>query len=226
MDKSDAVLPSGIQNLLIERRQQQEHASGELGQADFLELMVTQLENQDPSNPMESGEFLSQIAQFGTVNGIAELQQSFSSLATSLQSSQALQASTLVGREVAVAGNEVHRTEDGTNRFAFELPSTATEVEVTISDSSGTLVRTQSLGVQDAGFHEFSWDGLTDTGEIAPAGNYRVNLQAVRDGAPEAVETFVRAPVESVTVGRDGSPPLLHLTELGAIDMGAVKRVF
>ena len=70
----------------------------ELGQSQFLELMITQIKHQDPLNPAEGGEFLSQLAQFGTVNGITELQSSFDVLATTLQSSQALQASTILPR--------------------------------------------------------------------------------------------------------------------------------
>ena len=75
---------------------------GDLGQEDFLHLMLTQLKNQDPFKPMESGEFLGQIAQFGTVQGLAGLQTSFDSLSSSLVSNQALQASTVVGRSALV----------------------------------------------------------------------------------------------------------------------------
>ena len=89
-----------------------------LGQDEFLELMMTQLQNQDPLNPAESGEFLSQIAQFGTVNGITELQQSFSTLASSLQSNQALQASTMVGRSVLVENNILQLGATGESNIA------------------------------------------------------------------------------------------------------------
>ena len=104
MDKSISSVLTGIESLSSDRLKQTVEKKS-LGQEEFLELMMTQLQNQDPLNPAESGEFLSQIAQFGTVNGITELQQSFSTLASSLQSNQALQASTMVGRSVLVESN-------------------------------------------------------------------------------------------------------------------------
>ena len=89
MDKPSAILPGALDSLRI-ADQQKTQGSDERGQEAFFDLMVTQLQNQDPFNPLESGDFLGQIAQFGTVNGIAELEQSFAGLASSLQSSQAL----------------------------------------------------------------------------------------------------------------------------------------
>ena len=104
MDKPSAILPGALDQFAL-RETETNRDQGELGQAEFFDLMVTQLKNQDPFKPMESGEFLGQIAQFSTVDGIGGLQRSFESLAGSLQSSQALQASTMVGRSVALPGD-------------------------------------------------------------------------------------------------------------------------
>ena len=106
MNNSISGLPPELAGL--ELKQPEKKANDELGQSEFLDLMIAQLQHQDPLNPADSGEFLGQLAQFGTVNGITELQNSFADLATSLQSSQALQASTLVGRNVLIPGNVVN----------------------------------------------------------------------------------------------------------------------
>ena len=99
--------------------------SQELGQEEFLQLMLTQLENQDPFKPMESGEFLGQLAQFGTVTGLGELQQSFESLSGSLISDQALQAASLVGRSVTIESGEGLLKTDSPLTGAVELPTSS-----------------------------------------------------------------------------------------------------
>jgi flagellar basal-body rod modification protein FlgD len=104
----------------------------ELGQDDFLELMVAQLKNQDPMKPMESGEFLGQLAQFGTVNGIRSLQSSSKGLLSTLQSVQALQASNLVGRSVLVKGEAGLWIKEGHLSGMIELPTQATTVQVMV----------------------------------------------------------------------------------------------
>ena len=98
-------------------------ANDDMGQADFLKLMTTQLRNQDPFEPLENGEFLAQIAQFGTVTGIQELQQSFGDLSSALQSNRALQASVLVGKQVLVEGSQAELGADTPLRGAVELPA-------------------------------------------------------------------------------------------------------
>ena len=102
-DFSD-FLPPGISNLGISSAEPKNEDRQELGQDQFFDLMVAQLTNQDPLNPLESNEFIAQVAQFSTVNGIKQVQESIGELATSFQSGQALQASTMVGRDVLVPG--------------------------------------------------------------------------------------------------------------------------
>lgn len=112
MDKPSGILPPGFEQFrLVENDAAAKRK--ELGQDEFFELIITQLQNQDSFKPMERGDFLGQIAQFSTVNGISDLQQSFATLATSLQPSQALQASTMVGREVVVPRDVVALKTDG-----------------------------------------------------------------------------------------------------------------
>ncbi len=127
----------------------------ELGQEEFLNLMITQLKNQDPFKPLESGEFLGQLAQFGTVSGLAGLQTSFNSLASSLVSNQALQAAGLVGRTALVESDTAALPAGGIVEGAVELPATSGRVVVEISDATGEVVRHIELGGQAEGLVRF-----------------------------------------------------------------------
>lgn len=225
MDNPIGFLPPGLEGLGIERQQETATPAGDLQQEQFLELMLTQLQNQDPLKPMENGDFLGQIAQFGTVSGITELQQSFSSLAASLQSSQALQASTMVGRNVLVSSDTVRLDPKEPAAMAFELPSPASDVRLVVEDGLGQVVRQLPLGGRDTGLADFTWDGFNDSGVRAAPGVYAIKVEAVLDGVNQAVPTFVQVPVESVTLSRDGQPPVLNLTDIGAVDLGSIKRV-
>jgi flagellar basal-body rod modification protein FlgD len=225
MDNPIGLLPPGLENLAIEHQKKTVVSSGDLQQEQFLELMLTQLKNQDPLKPMESGDFLGQIAQFGTVSGIGELQQSFSSLAASLQSSQALQASTMVGRNVLIESESLRLGNQSEQGLAFELPVAANDVRLVIEDQSGQVIRQVGFGAQEKGLVDFTWDGLDNAGARVVPGTYVLKASAVIDGANEALSTFIQAPVESVTLARDGQPPVLNLTDIGAIELGAIKRV-
>lgn len=175
-------------------------ASKELGQEQFLELMIAQLKNQDPMKPMENGEFLSQMAQFGTVSGIQDLQKSFGQMANALQSNQALMASSLVGRAVLVPGAKLTYT--GTPALAAaELPQAASDVRVTVTDAGGQVLRQFNLGAQSAGTVKFTWDGLTNAGQPLASGQYNVKVEAVNAGKTSALATYVAARVDSVSLG-------------------------
>ena len=224
MDKPISPLLNGLESLSSDRLKATPEKKS-LGQEEFLELMMTQLQNQDPLNPAESGEFLSQIAQFGTVNGITELQQSFSTLASSLQSNQALQASTMVGRSVLVEHNALQLTSGSAASFAVDLPQSVAGLEISISDNAGQVVRQFNLGTQGGGIVDFSWDGLNNNGEQVAAGAYRVTAEAVIEGQNQSLNTLVVAPVESVSLARDGSEPTLNVSNIGAVALDSVRRV-
>ena len=165
-----------------------------LGQDDFLKLMTTQIQNQDPLKPMENTEFFSQIAQFSTVSGIEKLQGSFSDLATQLTSSQALDASSLIGRNVLVPSSVGVLDADGL-AGAIDVPGSGT-AQIQIRDGNGVLVRTLDLGSQPAGQLAFEWNG-TDAG----TGGCRVNVNtASLLDYPVFVRTPVAAPVAAVAV--------------------------
>jgi flagellar basal-body rod modification protein FlgD len=199
-------------------------ASDKLGQEQFLELMIAQLKNQDPMKPMQNGEFLSQMAQFGTVSGIQDLQKSFSGLASSLQSNQALMASSLVGRAVLAPGDSATLASGGNLLAAVDLPRSAPNVMVDITDSSGQLVRRLELGAQDAGSTRFGWDGLSSAGTPAPAGRYKMTAQVQGGTERYAVNTLIEARVDSVTLG-GANGLVLNLAGIGPVNLADVRQI-
>jgi flagellar basal-body rod modification protein FlgD len=198
--------------------------SDKMGASDFLKLMTTQLNNQDPTKPMQSGEFFSQIAQFSTVAGIQELQASFQQVATAMYSSQTLQASAMVGRSVLVPTNAATYAGSAVNGVV-ELPSSTTNLTVNISDQSGQLVRRLNLGQQPSGTVHFNWDGMSDQGAPMSPGVYSFNAQAQVGGEPVAVTTNLASKVESVTMGAGGQGITLNLTGIGSIPLSNVKQI-
>lgn len=198
--------------------------SGALQQESFLELMIAQFQNQDPFKPMENGDFLGQLAQFGTVSGIEELQQSFASFADSLYSDQALQASGLIGREVLIPSGTGMLGATGGVRGAAELVTSTASMIVQVTDASGQLVRRMDLGVQESGLNYFNWDGLNDAGQRMPPGAYQMAVIAGPDGMREQMPVLVEARVDSVTLGNAGGV-LLNLDQLGEVPLADVRRI-
>ncbi|MBI3186448.1 MAG: flagellar hook assembly protein FlgD [Gammaproteobacteria bacterium] len=195
-----------------------------LGQDEFLELMTTQLRNQDPMEPMDNGEFLAQIAQFGTVNGVNELLVSFQDLAANLQSSQALQASNLIGHQVLVEHDEGYLSATGMVQGAADLGSSA-DVAVNIYDLSGQVVNRIELGAQSPGLVPFIWDGTTFGGERAAAGRYRIEVEATRFGESESITPMVASTVTSLTLGGIGREMQVELENLGQIPFSQINQI-
>lgn len=195
----------------------------QLGQAEFLELMIAQLRNQDPFKAMDPSQFLGQLAQFGTVTGIQEMQTAFATLSESMRSSQVLEGATMVGREVLVASGEVTLPGTGAVEGAIDIPSGASSVQVNILDDAGQLVRRMTVPATE-GLTEFSWDGLTDGGERAEAGAYSVEAIANVGGQAVSLETLIESRVGSVTIDA-GRGLTLNTTTLGARSLSEVRRV-
>ncbi len=200
-------------------------AASALGQQDFLNLMLAQLKNQDPTKPMDSSAFLGQLAQFSTVSGIGDLQKSFSGFASSISSNQSLQAAALVGHSVLAPGGSAMLNAGGSIDGAVDLPASAGEVTVNVYDTSGQLVRRVPMGTQPAGLSGFHWDGLTDNGAAAAPGVYVISASALLNGQTQAVNTLVADKVNSVNIGANGSGLTLNLSGLGSVDFSTVREI-
>jgi flagellar basal-body rod modification protein FlgD len=197
----------------------------ETDQDQFMQLLLAQLKNQDPLEPQENGEFLAQLAQMETASGIGELQQSFDSFASSMQSNSALQASSLVGRNVLAPGGFASLESGSEVNGQIDLSTSTTNLTLEITDSSGQLVRTIPMGTQGAGEVNFNWDGKDENGQVLPPGGYRIQALASVGNEPVAQNVFVSARVDSVTIGQGGQGLRLNLSGLGSIDFSEVREI-
>ncbi|APZ42985.1 flagellar hook assembly protein FlgD [Acidihalobacter ferrooxydans] len=197
-----------------------------LGESTFLKLMVTELQNQDPTSPLKSQNFLAQLAQFSAVSGIQNLQTTVSGLAGSLSKTQTLQAAGLVGRNVLVSASQADLPSQGSLNGAVDVTTPAKDVVVGIYNASGQLVRQLDLGMQSAGLASFSWDGKNAQGGSAPAGTYTLRAEGVVNGKNEALGTLTDAPVNSVTLDQKNAGVTLGLGNgLGSVDLSKVRRI-
>ncbi len=198
----------------------------ELGQEQFLKLLTTQMTHQDPNKPMENGDFLGQMAQFSTVEGIGTLNESFSSFANSLSSGQALQAASLVGQSVLVPSDRaIMSLTDGLSGEII-LNEDSEDLRLTYLDSNGMPVKTVTLGDQKAGNVAFKWDGLLNDGTFTDPGVYQVRAEATVDGKNTVLQTYVNAKVESVDLSQSNEGIQLSLAGLNNVGFNQVKKIF
>jgi flagellar basal-body rod modification protein FlgD len=197
----------------------------ELGQEDFLMLMTTQLRNQDPFKPMENGEFMGQLAQFGTVSGIEEVRTELRNLSGSLVSNQSLQAAAMLGHQVLIPGNRAVLEAGSTVSGAVELSNAATNLNIGIYDLSGQLIRNVSLGNQSPGMVTFNWDGLATDGSAVPPGRYEIRAEAMSGGVNEAYDVLLSDTVRSVSLPAAGMPLTLELASLGNVSFSDIRQI-
>ena len=199
--------------------------STNLDQTDFIQLLVAQVKNQDPSKPLEPSQFMNQLAQFSTVNGIQDLNTSFNSLAGQLTSDQALQAAGLVGRNILIPGGDAVIEEGGSVKGSITLPADAADVTVKVVNTQGVEVRTLSMGSAKAGQLQFQWDGFEDDGSVAPAGQYLIRAEALSGSERVAIEVDLEKKVNSVTLGQDNRETKLNLENGSTVNLNDVLAI-
>lgn len=217
-------------NLSISKRQDTKKNTNELGQAAFLELMITQMNNQNPLSPQDNSEFVAQLAQFSSVEGLERLNNSFNSF----MSNNALQASSLVGRSVSVESEKSALMMGGIVAGSATVNHTTNDLKVNVYDDVGALVQTIPVGSVPAGEMVFRWDGqnMEVNGKLldweagdnaAPVGEYRFEVTATQNGQTEALKTSLSANVNSVAIGENGEL-ILNLAGIGAVNANQVKQ--
>lgn len=196
----------------------------ELGQDDFLTLMLAQIKAQDPLKPMENAEFITQMAQFSTVTGVQDLNTAFGELAGALQVNQGLQAATLVGRDAMVEANTIDYEAGSPQKGAVGLTHGASDVVVQVTDASGSLIREVHLGDQPAGLTNFEWDGLDSKGQEVASGRYTFTAVAATDNGQAALPTYLAGEVGRVTLNSTGGA-YLELNGLGTVPFGDIRQI-
>jgi len=196
-----------------------------LGQDDFLSLMIAQVRNQDPFEPMQNGDFIAQMAQFATVDGVNGMQSSLAGLNKSLNSSQALAAADLVGRSVLAPVHNVHLEAQGSISGAIAETPGASSIILDIFDAAGALVSRRAITPRATGSTPFVWEGLNDAGQRLAPGNYRLSAQAMVDGEAMAVQTRMRQRIDSVSFGASLDDLGLNLQDGSRVAFSAVQEI-
>jgi flagellar basal-body rod modification protein FlgD len=178
-------------------------------QNTFLQLLVAQLKNQDPTNPMDSSQMTSQLAQISTVQGISQLNTSLSSLSTQLAAGQQSQAALLIGSTVLAPGNSVAVASGKAGAFGVQLTSAVSDLQVVVKNSAGTIVNTIDLGKQSAGTIPVGWTPTDTAGNTLPDGTYTITATGTINGQEATATTLTGATVESVVTQSSGTAGLV-----------------
>ena len=193
-----------------------------LTQDRFIKLLTTQLQNQDPLNPVDNAEMTSQMAQISTVNGLEKLNKTLETLLADSQSAQALQAAALVGHGVLVPGEGV-ALKDGLAFGGYELDGAADNVTIEIRDANGLLMRSIDVGDMESGVHGFAWDGLTTAGVAAAEGKYSFKVTAKQDGDAVKATELSYGSVDGLV--REGGTYSVSVGNLGKFGTSEIRMV-
>ena len=195
-----------------------------LGQEDFLKLMTTQLQNQDPFAPMENGDFIAQMAQFSTVTGITEINTNLTGLGDKLEPNRIATAASFLGTSVLIPGQNVTPDENGEIHGVIDLPASSSNVGLTISNTSGEVIKTIELGSQTKGLVGFSW---ADIPEDIVKSNQRLSLQAFagNGNATDGLSTAVYNKVKAASTPNGSEDVLLELEDFGEISASQVLKL-
>src|SRR5262245_13742736 len=193
-------------------------ANGTNTEDRFLKLLVAQMQNQDPLNPMDNAQVTSQMAQIQTVSGIDKLNSTVQGLNAQFAQLQALSGAALVGRDVLIEGNRLVADADGTGHGGFELASQADHVKLEVLDASGRVIDTSDLGAMASGRHSFDW---TPSAGVNPAQAARFRISATLGASAVTATTFTRDRVDAVSAVASGL--VLELAHAGPVSYDQVK---
>lgn len=197
---------------------------------DFMTLLLTQMQHQDPLNPMDNHELTSQLAQISTVAGIEQLDQTLKGITEQIDTNQVLLASGLIGQAVLVPGNRIQLAVDEsgqafTTPFGIELGQAADNVKITITSASGQVINQYDIGPTSAGVHSFTWDGKDSEGQQVTEGSYRVSVEATSGDKAIAVETLNYAVVGGITPVQNGGVRLDLGAVYGQVELSDIRQI-
>jgi len=183
-----------------------------LGQADFLRLLTTQLQNQDPNQPMDPTKFVTDLTQMSQLEATQNMNNSIQAMTLGFQSLQTLQAAAMIGKSVQVVGEDVSHTQGDETQFRLNLDQSLTDVKVVITNDSGPI-KELSIGDLNPGEKAITWDGTDEQGNAVPSGQYTLTVYGSdEEGELQMISTVVPSKVNSVGVNEDGSMTLTLAT--------------
>ena len=189
----------------------------------FLTMLVTQLQNQDPLNPMDNAQITTQLAQINTVKGIDSLNTTLEKLLTAYDDTMSMQSAALIGKDVLTEGSTLNLGTSGAVG-GVKLDSAADKVTVTIKDSTGNVVATEDLGKQSAGVVDFVWDGKDGDGNAMKTGKYTFSVVASKAGEKVTASTLALGTVSALVKGQNGFQ--LEMTSGDLVDFSAVQQIY
>jgi flagellar basal-body rod modification protein FlgD len=199
-------------------------ANMQINQSQFLQLISTQMQNQDPLNPTDPTQFLAQIEGLSEVSSLQSLQTSIAGLASGLQGAQMLNGTSLLGHSVLAPGTTAQLAAGGSVSGAVTAPSGTGSLTVSVTNSAGSLVDAFSVAPASSGYSNFTWNGNTASGSAAPAGQYTISVNATVGGAAQSVNPLIYSQVQSVTI--DPSTQALDLNTVnGTVPMSSVVSI-
>jgi flagellar basal-body rod modification protein FlgD len=199
--------------------------SATMTQSQFLQLMVAQLQAQDPTNPVDNSQFVSQMAQFSTLSATQDVSNTVTALSSqlsdSMSTSQVLSSANLVGRQVLVPATT---TTLGTDPISGAANlTTAGDVTIKITDpASGSVIRSIDLGSQQPGLAKFTWDGKDDAGNPVAAGNYTISATST---GTDSLTTYVSGAVTGVGYGGTDVGTYLQVAGVGGVPLTQVAQI-
>ncbi|MBT0584966.1 flagellar hook assembly protein FlgD [Alteromonas oceanisediminis] len=197
-----------------------------LSQEDFFALLTEQLSNQDPTKPVDNDQLVAQMTSFTTADGVNKLNEQFESFSASMTSNQALQASSLIGQDVLVAGDTAYMGAAGEGISGVVVnESTAQNMQITIENKFGEIIKVIDAGTQAAGNVEFNWDGTDQRGNPMPPGDYRVKAQGEVFGEGVAIPTAINRHVGSVSLAGSNQGVILNLAGNVSIRLDDVIQI-
>ena len=208
-----------------EEYKEAEQDKGMLTQADFFALLTKELSNQDPTKPVDNNEMISQMTAFSTTDGVQKLNASFDNFATSMTSSQALQASSLVGRSVLVEDNVFGMSEGEAVKGKLVSDQAASNVNIYVENVAGEVIQTVPVGNVAAGGVTLTWDGQTSDGQPAAEGAYRFRIVGLVAGEASELEAMTYRKVDSVTLAGTGGNIMLNLNGGSSMALADVVEV-
>lgn len=222
------TLPSNIKTVAQYKKDQENEIlngnGGEMGQTAFLTLFTTQLQNQNPLDPMENEAFVAQLAQFSQLEATTKMSDSLQALVSSMSGERMSSAASLIGKSVAISDGKAIKTGEPVEG-SVSLANDVDSITLKVFSSSGALVRTGQIGAQKKGDYPFSWDGNDADGNALADGTYRIEATVTRFGASSKVPVTTMANVRSVTTDAATGDMKVELNDGSLVSLSEVKRI-
>lgn len=209
---------------MVATSSQAPEAGNALGRDDFMRLLMTQMQAQDPLEPMDNTQFTAQLAQFSSLENLEAMTGSMNNMAVSQAANTSALMVSFIGKTVDVTRPEIVVEGGSAGPVGFTLPQEAASVEITIVDESGKVVRRIDAGQLGEGANEVNWDGLDDDGNPVADGTYTARVEA-EDDAGEKIEASMRMGRTVTGVTFNGGVPMLMLEGDSVVSLGEVVEV-